>query len=280
MIRLDGVTFRYGRESTPVFEGFTWQVEAGEAWSVVGASGCGKSTLLYLIAGLRQPQAGTVSVGGIAASAPANRGRVGLVLQDYGLLPWATALDNARLGLRVRHLPGWRGGEASVGYWLGRLGVGHLVDRYPAQLSGGERQRVAIARALVLQPVVLLLDEPFSALDAPTRESLERLTVDLSEEALPAAKGADLARGAPDQGREGPREARRAVPSISSVVLVTHSIREAVAVGRRILVLGKPPNREAVIVENPLPSAERRSHPDFDSICQLVRVALGSGVTA
>lgn len=248
MIGVERLTFAYGHDRPPVFEGFDWRVRPGEAWSVTGPSGCGKTTLLYLIAGLRRPQAGVVAVGGVEASAKANRGRVGLVLQDYGLLPWATAWDNARLGLRVRRFYGdSTQPEADVRYWLTRLGIDHLAERYPAQLSGGERQRVAIARALAPRPRVLLLDEPFSALDAPTRESLEQLVVSLSAE------------------------------TGITTVFVTHSIEEAATVGRQVLVLGCPPNRTATVIESSV-ATENRPPLEFARVCGEIRAALHAGV--
>ncbi|MGI6209549.1 MAG: ABC transporter ATP-binding protein [Anaerolineae bacterium] len=223
MIELRDLTFRYAPEAAPVFEGFTCSLGQGECWSVVGPSGSGKSTLLYLIAGLREPTAGRVLIEGEPASSGLRRGAVGLVLQDYGLLPWATALENAALGLKVRRMYGARanGASRSPEGWLERLGIGHLRDKYPSQLSGGERQRVAIARALALGSKVLLLDEPFSALDALQREDMERLTLEV--------------------GRE----------TGATIVFVTHGIEEAVFVGQRILVLGHPPNRAATVLDNP-----------------------------
>jgi len=250
MIEIRDLTFAYLRQSRPVFEQFSWRVKKGEAWAVIGPSGCGKSTLLYLIGGLRRPVAGSVTVRGLDAAARENRGRVGLVLQDYGLLPWSTVWDNARLGIRIRRLYGLAsdGSVSRLHHWLQRLGIEELHDKFPCQLSGGERQRVAIARALALDPDVLLLDEPFSALDALTRESLERLSVRLWAET-----------------------------GVTTVV-VTHNIEEAVFVGRRILVLGALPNREPVTVENPLaglPSYERRE--EFVAKCEELRTALAGG---
>ena len=223
MIELADVSFSYGRGGRPVFDSFNWTVGRGESWAVVGPSGGGKTTLLYLIAGLREPSRGTVTIGGERASRMLRQGAVGLVLQDYGLLPWATVLENASLGLRVRHMYGLSAPPTAVppAQWLERLGISHLQGKYPGQLSGGERQRVAIARALALGPRVLLLDEPFSALDTLQREDMERLTLTMGQEA-----------GA-------------------TTVFVTHSIGEAVFVGRRILVLGRPPNLQAVVVDNP-----------------------------
>ena len=174
MIELRNLTFAYPRQAMPVFERLDWQVERGEAWAVIGPSGCGKSTLLYLIAGIRRPASGAVTLDGVDAGDKSNRGRVGLILQDYGLLPWATAWDNARLGIRVRRFYGRSqdGAPARLQSWLERLGIAGLRAKYPCQLSGGERQRVAIARALALEPEVLLLDEPGNGLDARTRAAL------------------------------------------------------------------------------------------------------------
>lgn len=231
-----------------MFEGFSWVVAAGESWAVIGPSGCGKTTLLYLVAGLRRPTEGRVLVRGREASARENRGRIGLVLQDYGLLPWSTVWDNARLGLRLRRLYGMscNGSQDRLRSWLQRLGIEQLTGKFPSQLSGGERQRVAIARALALEPDVLLLDEPFASLDALTRESLERLSVSLWAE------------------------------TGMTTVIVTHNIEEAVFVGRRILVLGALPNREPVVLDNSLAGLPRKARgDDFVGKCSELRAALG-----
>lgn len=241
MIEIKNLSFSYA--SQPLFQDFTWRVERGEFWSVIGASGCGKSTLLHLIVGVRSPLnpplltgAGwipAITVNGESVPRKKNRGKTGLVLQDYGLLPWATVRENVELGLRIRGFYGQdeplpnpplsKGRERwGVDFWLERFGLTSLRDKYPAQISGGQRQRVAIARTLVLEPDVLLMDEPFSALDAPTREDLEQLTLTLQNETK------------------------------TTTVFVTHSIEEAVFLGRKILVLGTPPHRSPPrVVENP-----------------------------
>jgi NitT/TauT family transport system ATP-binding protein len=231
MIQLDSLTFGYPGH-TPLFEGFNWRAEPGESWAILGPSGCGKTTLLYLLAGLRRPTGGQVSVDGQPLSRP--RPHTGLILQDYGLLPWATVRQNAELGLRVRDFYGPDGKHApqqarpggDVNAWLERLGLAALQEKYPGQLSGGQRQRTAIARTLVLQPDLLLMDEPFSSLDAPTREDLQTLTLDLWRE-------------------------RQNAPSKLTLVVVTHAIEEAAVLGRQILLLGRPPNRQALRIENP-----------------------------
>jgi NitT/TauT family transport system ATP-binding protein len=224
MIKIESLTFQY--KSTLVFKDFNWQAHDGDSWAILGSSGCGKSTLLALLAGLRFPTAGKVSINGANVTRP--RPQTGLILQDYGLLPWATVRENAGLGLAVRSFYGADGVHApreqmtapGVDTWLQRLGLESVANKYPGQISGGQRQRTAIARTLALQPDLLLMDEPFSSLDAPTRESLQRLTLDLiSEQGL-------------------------------TLVLVTHSIEEAILLGKKILLLNAPPNKEGLIIDN------------------------------
>jgi NitT/TauT family transport system ATP-binding protein len=251
MIEIQNLCFTYPGQTTPLFDDFTWRVERGDFWSVIGASGCGKSTLLHLIVGARAASAGTITVNSESVPRKKNRGKTGLVLQDYGLLPWATVRENIELGLRIREFYGQdrlrpstalRSAQdavgsrrSAVGFWLERFGLAALRDKYPAQISGGQRQRVAIARTLVLEPDVLLMDEPFAALDAPTREDLEQLTLALQAETQ------------------------------TTTVFVTHSIEEAVFLGRKILALGVPPHHSPpCVVENAgAGRAEYRDEPMF-----------------
>lgn len=256
MIEVRDLTFSYAG-GPPVFEGFNWCAKVGEAWAVIGPSGCGKTTLLYLLAGLRQPTAGQVLIAGRVVTRP--RPETGLILQDYGLLPWATVMDNAALGLRIHRFYGPDGTHAprqavaadpteAAGFWLRRLGIEAVRDKYPAQVSGGQRQRTAIARTLALQPDLLLMDEPFSSLDALSREDLQNLMVGL-----------------------------RAETGLTTV-LVTHSIEEAVFLGERILVLGLPPNRQAVVIENlQAGHVGYRREPAFLAKCNELRTQLGEG---
>ena len=229
MIEIKDLTFRYPTGGV-IFEQFTWLVKRGEAWSVIGPSGCGKSTLLMLIAGLYKPAEGTVLIAGERLVRP--RPRTGLILQDYGLLPWATVWDNAALGLEIRGFYGPDGKHTpldektesineQVQHWLTRLKIANIAHHYPNQISGGQRQRTAIARTLAMNPDLILMDEPFGALDTRTREDLQILTLELwSDQHL-------------------------------TTIIVTHNIEEAAITGQKILVLGHPPNRQAQIVENP-----------------------------
>ncbi|MDO8532117.1 MAG: ATP-binding cassette domain-containing protein [Dehalococcoidia bacterium] len=238
IIEVSGLVFAYEGKA-PVFDGFDWRVERGEAWAVIGPSGCGKTTLLYLLTGLRQPLSGRVLVDGKPLVKP--RRATGLILQDYGLLPWATAAENVMLGLRIRGMPTEERRQAAA-TWLARVGLTEVAHHYPSQLSGGQRQRVAIARTLALKPDLLLMDEPFSSLDTLTREELEALVMDL-------ARGTDM-----------------------TTVLVTHNIEEAVFLGRRILVVSRPPIRSALVVENARAgSPGYRGDPAFYAMCGQVR---------
>ena len=275
MIQLQQIDFTYPGQTAPLFNQFNWRVERGEFWAVIGPSGCGKSTLLHLIVGARAATQGMITVNGESVPRKKNRGKTGLVLQDYGMLPWATVRENVELGLRIRRFYGQDGpviarsriaatkqspshaGNASlssvarndmarVDSWLDRFGLTSLRDKYPAQISGGQRQRAAIARTLVLEPDVLLMDEPFSALDAPTREDLEMLTLNLQAETK------------------------------TTTVFVTHNIEEAVFLGQRILVLSAPPHTSPVrVVENPgAGRAEYRDEPAFAEKARILREVL------
>ena len=244
MIRLQSLAYAYPN-STVVFEDFDWSVEKGEAWCVLGPSGCGKTTLLYLLAGLSFPTAGKVLINGEPLVRP--RPHTGLILQEYGLLPWATVQQNASLGIHIRAFYGPDGKHApqdflpavDVDPWLERLGLGAIKDKYPGQISGGQRQRTAIARTLALKPDLLLMDEPFSSLDAPTREGLQNLSLELWDEQQ------------------------------LTLVVVTHAIEEAAFLGRKILLLGQPPNKLPQVFDNP--SAGAPNFRDSADYARLVR---------
>ncbi len=255
IVGLNNVSFTYPN-GVVIFENFTWQVQRGEAWAIIGSSGCGKSTLLYLIAGLRRPTGGQVLVDHQPISRP--RPKTGLILQDYGLLPWATVRNNTALGLDIRRFYGPDGKHTPVdeqivdktervNYWLKRLGIEHVAGQYPGQISGGQRQRVAIARTLALNPDLLLMDEPFGALDALTRADLQQLTLELRTERQ------------------------------LTTIIVTHNIDEAVFMGQKILVLTQPPTRQPIIIDNPQAGASGyRQQETFWQQCNALQTRLGS----
>ncbi len=234
-IRLDGlgVGFRVGGAPLPVLDDLTVAIPAGSLVAIVGPNGCGKSTLLRVIAGLLPPATGTIEVEGRQVDGPDPR--VGLVFQEPRLLPWRTALDNVAFPLELagRPLEERRTRASELLRLVGLRGWGRAR---PDQLSGGMRQRLAIARALALEPSVLLLDEPFSALDALTRE---RFNVELL------------------------RLWQRLGPTIA---LVTHSIPEAVFLADRVLVLGPRPARLLADVVVDLPRPRQPEHLDAASL--------------
>ncbi len=203
-VRLSGVSKRFGQGPT-VLDDVSLQVAQGEFLCLLGASGCGKSTLLNLIAGLDQPSAGTVELPG---------GRAALMFQEAALLPWLTASQNVELALRLRGI-GRRERRERAGELLELVRLRDAGDKRVHELSGGMRQRVAMARALAQETGVLLMDEPFAALDAITRDVLHEELVRL-----------------------------RASQSLT-VVFVTHNVREAVRLGDRVVLLSSRPGRVA-----------------------------------
>lgn len=230
MISVENISFSYTQNHS-LFDHFSWQVERSQSWAVLGPSGCGKTTLLYLLAGLIFPASGNVLVDGQVITRP--RPGTGLILQDFGLLPWNTVKENVCLGMDIRKFYGPDGTHAprqaliqpnlerNATAWIKRLGLAELENQYPGQLSGGQRQRVAIARTLVLQPDLLLMDEPFSSLDAPTRQGLRDLVLSLQSEKR------------------------------FTFIVVTHAIEEAAHLGQYILILGRPPHTHPIIISNP-----------------------------
>ncbi|MFZ5852496.1 MAG: ABC transporter ATP-binding protein [Actinomycetota bacterium] len=203
-------------------------VATGELLCVVGPSGCGKSTLLDLLAGHRSPDRGRVAAGGTVVRGPEPRRAV--VFQEPALFPWLSVRENVEFGLRQRGLPG-AARRAHAEDWLARVRLAGAGDARVHELSGGMRQRVALARALALAPEVLLMDEPFAALDAQTRDHLH----------------AELQQLWADIG--------------TTVVFVTHNVREAVLLGDRVVVLTPGPGRVRDVVPVHLPRPRSLEDP-------------------
>ncbi|MBN1991443.1 MAG: ABC transporter ATP-binding protein [Anaerolineae bacterium] len=201
-------------------EDVSFEVAPGEFLCVVGPSGCGKSTLLRLLAGLLEPDRGEVFLHGRLMQGPCPE--IGFVFQQANLMPWRTVFDNVLLPMQVQHV-GPAEAKQRVTQALELVGLLEFADNYPHELSGGMAQRVAIARALTYEPEILLLDEPFGALDALTREYLNQELMRVWE------------------------------ISHKTVVMVTHNIREAVFLADRVLVLSRRPGRVAKVIPITLP---------------------------
>ncbi len=208
-ISLRDVSVELGVDAERVLEGVTLDIHDGEVLAVVGRSGVGKSTLLRVIAGLVHPSSGSVDITDSVGPL-----RTALVFQDHRLMPWLNAIDNVSFPLRLRSHPerttSKRERRAKSMEILERLDIADLADRYPSELSGGQRQRVSIARAVAARPKVLLLDEPFSALDVFTRASLQDWIVSHRESLAP------------------------------TIILVTHDLGEASYVADRIALMVRP----------------------------------------
>jgi len=209
-LRLEQISKTYPANGSDlhVLDDFTLAVEEGEFVVIVGPSGCGKSTLLRTVAGLESPTSGMITLRGEVVNGW-SRDR-SLIFQEYSLFPWLTARQNMAFGLRLMGQPEAERHQAAD-EWLESLGLAAFADYYPHELSGGMQQRVALGRALAVDPAVLLMDEPFAAVDALTRTRLQREV--------------------------------RAVCQGKTVLFVTHSIREAILLADRIVILTHRPAR-------------------------------------
>lgn len=207
-----------------------FQVAPGECVVLLGPSGCGKSTLLYMFAGLEQPTAGSVLAHGTRITGPSSD-RV-LIFQEASLFPWLTVVENVAFGLTLQRVPKAQR-RAKAMTLLQQVGMSSSADKRPDQLSGGMRQRVALARALAMRPSILMMDEPFAALDVQTRSKMQDFLQDIWR----------------DSG--------------ASVVLVTHSIDEAIALADRVIVFTARPGRVKEIVPIYLPRPRHRRDPAF-----------------
>ena len=234
LVEVDSVRRTYhkgGGNDLLVLDGVSLTLRRNEIVSLLGRSGSGKSTLLRIIAGLMPPSSGVVRIEGQPVDGPARQ--VAMVFQSFALFPWLTVLENVEIGLEAQGIaPDERKKRALAAIDL--IGLDGFESAYPKELSGGMRQRVGLARALVVHPKVLLMDEPFSALDVLTAETLRTDLLDLWAE-----------------GR---------MP-ISSILLVTHNIEEAVLMSDRILVFSSNPGRIAAEIKVDLPQPRNRLDP-------------------
>ncbi len=246
LVSVAGVQKTYFTRQAPIqaVASASVDVARGEFVSLLGPSGCGKSTLLMMIAGLERPTAGSIMLAGAPVAAP--RRDIGIIFQDATLLPWKSALENVLFPVRILKLPieAYRERAHELLKMVGLAGFEH---KKPGELSGGMRQRVAICRALIHDPEILLMDEPFSALDAITRD---QMNVALSEILETYRK---------------------------TVIFVTHSIREAAFLSDRVVVMGGRPSTIILDKAMPFPRPRRfeiEETPEFTEICRELRLTI------
>ena len=222
-----------GKQQHLALENVSFTAAAGEFVSIVGPSGCGKSTLLFIIAGLIKSSADVLKVLGEDVTGPGNR-EVGFVFQRDAVLPWRTARQNVAMPLRFRGM-GKRAINDVVDHWLDRVGLAKFADHYPHQLSGGMRKRVAIATCMAFRPKVLLMDEPFSALDAQTRNLMENDLLQLWQETQ------------------------------QTVVFITHDLEEAIGLSDRVVTMTASPGTVLAEHQVKLPRPRDLLEVRFDS---------------
>ena len=240
-------TYRTRRgESVAALESISLEVATGELVCLIGRSGCGKTTLLRIAAGLEAPSAGLVRLDGEPINGPSTA--IGMVFQEDRLLPWRSVLANVELGLEIARVPPERRHQLA-GSALELVDLAAFGGAYPSELSGGMRQRAAIARALVNEPEVLLMDEPFGALDAQTRGQMQEELLRIR-----AATG-------------------------STVLFVTHSVDESVMLGDRIVVLSPRPGRIHREFRVQAPHPRDRSTPELAALRRTILTALDAAAT-
>jgi NitT/TauT family transport system ATP-binding protein len=219
-------------------EDVSFSLKQGEFVAIIGPSGCGKSTLLRLAAGLERPSNGEVTFAGAVVSRPGPER--GLVFQAYNSFPWLTVWENIAFGIRGNSA---LQRKEEIRKWLEITGLSEFSDNYPKALSGGMRQRMALARTMIMNPRLLLLDEPFGALDEHTRDHMQQLLL------------------------------RTVAASSCSIVIVTHDIREAILLSDRVIQMSPRPGRVENIYESPLPKPRSRGQmktPQFDALYEQI----------
>src|SRR5580700_474452 len=238
-LHIDDVTLRFGRKREPqvtALERVSLEVADQEFAVIVGPSGCGKSSLLRLVAGLVEPTSGEITLDGTPVTRP-GKDR-GMVFQSYTLFPWLTVRDNVEFGLRIGGVPAEKRKHISD-HFISEVGLEGFERLYPKQLSGGMMQRVALARALANDPAILLMDEPFGALDSQTRSLMQELLLDIWQQ------------------------------SHKTVLFITHDIDESILLGNRIYVMTARPGRIKEMVEIALPrprQVDLLTSPEFIAI--------------
>lgn len=237
MIQIENLFVQYDKQN--ILENISLKLETGSVCAVIGPSGCGKSTLLNVLAGLNRNYTGNVLINKAVPSP--KKQTIGFIPQNYGLLPWLKVKDNIMLGLTIKH----KSRAKLPQNLITSLGLDKLLERYPKELSGGQQQRVSLARAFALNADLLLMDEPFSALDAITREEMQDVFINLWQK------------------------------QNVTTVLVTHYVEEALYLGQKIVVMTNSPSKIYKTIDNPL-FADRnfRERIQFAQLSRQLRIYL------
>ena len=247
-VTLEEITHVYGAgtDAVTALDDVSLEIDSGEFVAVVGPSGCGKSTLLYLVGGFLEPTEGSIAVDGVPIEGPGTDR--GIVFQEYALYPWKTALENVTFGLKHVVDDGADEIEATARRYLRRVGLEGDERKYPKELSGGMKQRVAIARTLAYDPEILLMDEPFGALDDQTRELLQEDLLEICAE------------------------------TEKTILFITHDIEEATYLSDRVIVLTAQPGTDkkqvSVDVDRSLPREEVLRTDAFLDVAAEIRTAV------
>ncbi|MGE4284479.1 MAG: ABC transporter ATP-binding protein [Clostridia bacterium] len=222
MLEIDSLSVSYSSEEKSVnaLGPINMQIKAGVIYAVIGPSGCGKSTLLHVLSGIIKDYQGKVLLNNEEVNP--KKHDIGFIPQNFGLLPWKNVQKNCLLSLKIKGKTIDSVMSERIEYIQNKLDIHSLKDRYPSELSGGQKQRVAIARAFIMNPDLLLMDEPFSALDAFSREEAQELFMDIWNQYNP------------------------------TTLFVTHSIEEAIYIGKKIVIMSHCPGTIAEIIDNPL----------------------------
>lgn len=222
------------------------QIEPGDIYAIIGPSGCGKSTLLNVLSGILKDYVGNVQLDNEVLTP--KKHNIGFIPQNFGLLPWKNVQKNCTLSLKIKGKTLDSSINEKIDYIQNKLNIHTLKDRYPYELSGGQKQRVSIARAFIMNPDLLLMDEPFSALDALTREEAQELFIDIWNQYK------------------------------TTTIFVTHSIEEAIFMGKKIVIMSHCPGTIVEIIDNPLFNTENlRQNEEYLKLSSYLRAIIKKG---
>jgi ABC-type nitrate/sulfonate/bicarbonate transport system ATPase subunit len=248
MLDIQNLTVSYKTEKSilKALGPFDLQIQTGDIIAIIGPSGCGKSTLLHVLSGILRDYSGAVRLEGEPLN-PKHHA-IGFIPQNFGLLPWKNIEKNCLLSLKIKNMPIDEAQQKRIDYIMNKLGIADLKHRYPKELSGGQKQRAAIARAFIMNPDLLLMDEPFSALDALTREEAQELFINIWNAYRP------------------------------TTVFVTHSIEEAIYMGKKILILSHVPGTIVETIDNRLFNTENlRQNEEYLTLSSHIRSIIKKG---